>query len=242
MNALSANFEAPGIQPRARVAVLVDGENISAAFAGQIILQSAGYGDLIIKRVYGNAQKPSGWDAAPGFRTVHSGAGKNATDLLLSVAAMEFMLRNHADVLVIAASNRDYTHLTRHLCETGYKVVVLGEAKSPEAFRKSCTKFIEIALPAKAEQVCPDTLAPVSVKLSSIDKQLLTLMALKNENGGLAIAKLGGHMHTLHKINVSSTPEKTCRAYLMARPNLFTCDPRGPDAKVRLKSVQPRSP
>ena len=89
MNALAPEFSAVSTAPlRARVAIFVDGENIPAAMAGQILSKAAGYGDLITKRVCGNAQKTFGWDMAPGFRMVHPGVGKNATDLLQTVEAI----------------------------------------------------------------------------------------------------------------------------------------------------------
>lgn len=240
MNVLSPDFESKqGLSVRSRVAVLVDGENISAAFASQVILNASGYGDLIIKRVYGNAQKPSAWDSAPGFKAIHSGIGKNATDLLLSVEAMALMLGGHADVLVIVTSDRDYTHLVAHLCADGHRVIGLGEAKAPATFRKSCSRFVELAL--------PNPIAPVSVdkidtfplaKLALIDAQILELIAKDGDKTGLPIARLG-MMHGLYKVKVSQTPEKTWRAYLLARPGLFMCDPRGPTAKVRAVPTKP---
>ena len=39
---------------RPRVAVLVDGENVRAEYAGKIISKSLTAGDLMIRRVYGN--------------------------------------------------------------------------------------------------------------------------------------------------------------------------------------------
>ena len=238
MNALAPDFNVnSAAPPRARVAVLVDGENISTAFAGQIILKSAGYGDLIIKRVYGNVQKTCGWDAAPGFRMVHSGIGKNATDLLLSVEAVALILRGQAEILVIAASDRDYTHLATHLTEAGHKVIGLGEAKAPEAFRKSCTRFLELVLPVKSAPKRPASVAPIAAKSSSIDDHILAMMAEEGGVGGILIGRLGARMHTVHKVKIGETLEKTWRAYLLARPHLFNCDPRGPLAKVHLKSL-----
>ena len=80
------------VYQKPRVAVLVDGENVSLALAGQIIMKSCVYGDLVIRRVYGNAARLTAWDSAPGFRLMHSGVGKNATDILLCVEATALML------------------------------------------------------------------------------------------------------------------------------------------------------
>lgn len=233
MNVLSAEFDVSLPFPkRPRVALLVDGENMSVELAGQIILKSAGYGDMIIRRVYGNTQKPSGWDSAPGFRMVHSGIGKNATDMLLCVEAMALMLGGKADVLVIAASDRDYTHLATHLCETGISVIGLGEAKTPAAFRKSCSRFIEIAAVAMIAPK-PAITAPVAVKLPVLDQQILKLIAEKGDVSGLRIGLLGGLMHASYKFKISDNQAKTWNVYLRDRKMLYDCDRRGTDAKVR---------
>lgn len=51
---------------RPRVALLIDGDNLSHSHAGALILKSAKYGDLTLKRVYANMNNHPGWDDAPG--------------------------------------------------------------------------------------------------------------------------------------------------------------------------------
>jgi uncharacterized LabA/DUF88 family protein len=127
-----------------RVALLVDGENMSVALAGAAIMRSLKFGVPTIRRVYGNAAKMPGWDMAPGFRLVHAGVGKNATDVLLAVEAMAIMLLGQADVLIIATSDGDFRHVACALRESGRMVIGMGEAKAPESFRKACHQFIQI--------------------------------------------------------------------------------------------------
>jgi hypothetical protein len=211
----------------ARVALLVDGENMSSALAGRLIMAAVKHGQPLIRRVYGNVIKMSGWDAAPGFRLIHSGTGKNATDMLLCVQAMAIILDRQADVLVIASSDGDFHHLASTLRERGFPVFGIGEAKSPDHFRKACTNFEEIRVNAAA-------IVPIQPKKTNTD---VFLIALIREGGtsGISIATLGGRMHALHKVKVSETPEQNWRSYLLARPALFECDPKGTDAKVRLR-------
>ena len=59
-----------------RVAVLVDGDNVSAAFADQILHCGQRLGRLDIVRVYAGANSPSLWLTMAGFRHIHAGAGK----------------------------------------------------------------------------------------------------------------------------------------------------------------------
>lgn len=211
-----------------RVAVLVDGENISQAMAGQIIMKACGFGDLIIRRVYGNAAKLPMWDAAPGFRLVHSGIGKNATDILLSVEAMDVMLNRKADVLVIAASDRDYTHLAVNLREAGHLVIGIGEDKSPESYRRSCSKFISLYAAAAETKETAQSIP------KTLQEKVVALIQAEGEANSMVIGKLGGRMHSLHKVKISLEPERNWRAYLVARANLFRCDARGANARVAL--------
>ena len=231
MNKLSST-DAPALSSGAkrRVALLVDGENVSQDFAGRIIREAMAEGEIVIRRIYGDASRLPKWNVAPGFRMMHSGSGKNATDILLTVDAMALMLGAQADVLCIASSDRDYTHLATHLREAGFRVIGLGERKSDERLRKSFSCFRELALPtAPTGQVAAAT--------SSVDLVAKVVELIRSEGGddGFGIVKLSGRMHALHKTKISEQPEKTWRKFLENHGQHFDCDPKGPDAKVRLK-------
>jgi hypothetical protein len=222
-------------KPRSGVAVLVDGENISQDLAGQIINRACALGPLVVKRVYGNASKMPKWEAAPGFRLSHSGSGKNATDLLLAIEALSLFHEGSIDTVVIASSDRDFSHLAHHLRERQITVVGMGEAKAPEAFRKACSKFVELApqeqddLPTMAAPA-----APARSALSDMDQKIGEIIRESGGPQGLVLTTLSVRMHMDHKIKISALPEKTWRKYLTDRPALYACDPKGPDARVRL--------
>jgi NYN domain len=219
---------------KSRVALLIDGENVSQATAGQIIMRVLKFGELTIRRVYGDATKLPGWAAAPGFRLVHSGTGKNATDLLLTVEAMSLILTGQADVLVIASSNRDFVHLATHLREKSVRVIGIGEGKAPESFRKACTQFIELKVSDSSEAAKPPKpVLPQSDE--NLDQKIVALIRNEGTATGYQIARLGGRMHALHETKISDQPEKTWRAYLLARSSLYDCDAKGADSQVRLK-------
>lgn len=213
-------------------ALLIDGENISSDLAPAIFSAARKHGPLPIRRVYGDAARLNGWSGVPGLRVVHSGSGKNATDLLLCIEAMELFHSRHVAGVVLAASDRDYTHLALHLRERGFPVVGLGEAKTPHCFRLSCSRFETLAaMPAKLEPK-----APAAVILPQLDQAIHEM--IRAEGGSMVIALLGSRMHSQHKVLISTFPEKTWRAYLTARPGLYQCDPKGSAAKVRLVPAQ----
>ncbi|MCA0271146.1 MAG: NYN domain-containing protein [Proteobacteria bacterium] len=215
-----------------RVAVFVDGENISAEHAPAILRIAAGSGAADIVRAYGNATAQPKWDGQPGFRFIHSGTGKNATDILLTVQAMEAALSRSFATVVIASSDRDFTHLATRIRELGVTVIGIGEAKAPGQFRAACTRFELVA----AKPVASATLAPPRPEASALDLKLRDFIKANSKNGeGVAIQVVGPQMHTKHGVRISSYPEKTWWAYFHRRPALYDLDPRGPEAKVRFK-------
>jgi hypothetical protein len=226
----------------AHVAVFVDGENISADHAATIRATASALGTVDVLRVYGNASTQPRWSEAPGFRLIHSGTGKNATDILMTVQAMEAALSNSFAAVVIASSDRDFTHLATRIRELGVTVIGVGEAKSPAQFHAACTRFVTVQpKQAKVAQTRPAKTAETDPKkpareVGALDRQIRTFIAANSTNGqGVAIHHLGPRMHALHGIRISTYPERTWRAYLQNRPTLYTLDPKGPNAKVRFK-------
>ncbi|MBV0911017.1 NYN domain-containing protein [Anianabacter salinae] len=213
------------------VSVLVDGDNISGKHAARILSVAAQHGDPSIIRVYADAQRPSDWHGAPGYQMLHAGTGKNAADILLALDALEQLLCRGMRRFVIASSDGDFTHLATRLREHGAKVIGIGEAKAPGAFRARCTAFVQIG-PAPAIALVPST-AP---NVSDLDIRIRDMIAAHGKGGaGMRIAVLGAKMHAAHGVRISTRTEGNWHAYLSARPQLFDLDPRGPEAMVRFR-------
>lgn len=87
----------------ARLAVLVDGDNISGRHAARILEIAGRHAPPTVTRVYTNAQRSSEWHEASGYRMIHAGTGKNASDLLLAIDAMELALSAAVDCFAIAS-------------------------------------------------------------------------------------------------------------------------------------------
>ena len=214
-----------------RIAVMVDGDNISAKHAARILSASAALGRVDVARVYCAGCQSSDWLATPGFRAMHSGAGKNATDLLLSIDAMELALVGEIDAFVVAASDRDYTHLAHRLREHGRHVLALGEDNTPESFRLACSAFV--TLPCNTGSAAPAVKANA---VSELDQKIRAVIAKHSTNGcGMKIEGLSAKMRSEHGTQISNYPEKNWRGYLTARPKLYEIGPRGPGAMVRFR-------
>lgn len=177
-----------------RVALLIDGENISSSFAGQIIVQAGLRENLLVKRVYGNATLIKGWESAPGIRLVHSGTGKNSADILLAIEAVDLAHRGKINSFVIASSDGDFSHLAHYLRENGFSVLGIGEAKAPNAFVKACSRFAWIE---SSDVSAPKPLANSNEKLASdktINGYVTRLIDETTDGQGMRIGLLGSKM------------------------------------------------
>lgn len=215
-----------------QVAVFIDGDNISATFAKRTLDHADSKGLRRVTRAYANAQQTSGWSSTPGVRLIHAGTGKNASDVLLSIDAVEIALTTDIDTFLIATSDGDFSHLAYKLREYGRCVLGLGEAKAPCSFRAACTEFVPLNFVA----ICPTPkpLASPPPQFVEFDQKIRAVIAEHSQGAqGLRLADLGAKMDQVHGVQIKTYPEGSWRGYLSKRPELFSLDPKGPDAKVR---------
>ena len=139
--------------PRApRLCVLIDADNIPAAHAEAIFEEIASLGEASVRRIYGDwsAVRLNAWAkkvAALGLVADQQFAntkGKNASDIGLVIAAMDFLHSGLFDGFVLVSSDSDFTRLAARVREQGLDVYGIGEKKTPEAFRMACKRFIYV--------------------------------------------------------------------------------------------------
>jgi NYN domain len=200
-------------EPRHRVAVLIDGDNYPRADVGKVEAAANHWGEVTIRRVFGDMALHKDWAQDLTYTSSHSPTtgGKNRADMLLVVTAMDLAHRGLATAFVIVSDDRDFAPLINHLREQVYRVEWLGKVVRPP-------KTTETAKPKAATRAEP-----------FIDK--VKRMVGKD---GCPIQSLGPAGQKLG-IKISNTPQKTWRAWLLAHDSEFVCDPRGPEARVRLK-------
>lgn len=214
----------------ARFAVLIDGDNIGAQHGARISRIAQAQGRVDVCRVYADLSQRRDWMDQTGFRLIHAGTGKNASDILLSIDAMELALRDGIDGFVLASSDGDFTHVAQRLRENGNHVIGIGEPKTPDSFRVACAAFEYLGPPPSPSPT------PSPSPATELDRKIKTMIASHSEKGqGMRIADLAPKMHSSHRIKISSLPEKTWRGYLSKRPMLYNLDAKGPQAKVRFR-------
>jgi len=139
--------------PRApRLCVLIDADNVPAGYAEAIFTEIAALGEASVRRIYGDwsATRLNKWAekvAALGLVADQQFAntkGKNASDIGLVIAAMDFLHSGLFDGFVLVSSDSDFTRLAARIREQGLDVYGIGEKKTPEAFRMACKRFIYV--------------------------------------------------------------------------------------------------
>jgi len=160
---------APREKRAPRLAVLIDADNVPASYAEAIFDEIASLGEASVRRIYGDwsDQRLKAWkdrEAALGLVADQQSSntkGKNASDIGLVIAAMDFLHSGRFDGFVLVSSDSDFTRLASRIREQGLDVFGIGQQKTPEAFRKACKRFIYVE--NLGEMVTVETVRPVEV-------------------------------------------------------------------------------
>lgn len=215
-----------------KAAIFIDGDNIHRSRLAAVASLCGNHWPAAFTRVYADVGHIDHWATVPGLRAMLSGGGKNATDLLLTIEAMEFALLHPGAPIVLVSSDQDFTHLALRLRERGHPVIGIGEPKTPGAFRAACTEFNE--LPVREDAAS----RPATTPLREWDERIRATIAQHGKQGaGMPVAQLATLMRQQHGITIGSTAEKRWRPYLAARSDLFDLDPQGPQAHVRFRAA-----
>jgi len=163
----------PGSGRAPRLCVLIDADNVPATYAEAIFEEIAALGEASVRRIYGDwsATRLNVWArkvAALGLvadQQFSNTKGKNASDIGLVIAAMDFLHSGLFDGFVLVSSDSDFTRLAARVREQGLDVYGIGEKKTPEAFRMACKRFIYVEHLGITEEprsaAKPDTAEPV---------------------------------------------------------------------------------
>ena len=137
-----------------KLAVLIDGDNIPAAYVKEMMEEIAKYGNPTIKRIYGDWTKPhlNNWkkvlleNAVTPIQQYAYTTGKNATDSAMIIDAMDILYSGKVTGFCLVSSDSDFTRLATRLREAGMTVFGIGEKKTPDPFIVACDKFIYLEI------------------------------------------------------------------------------------------------
>ena len=184
------------------IALLIDADNASPAGIDPVLTVLAELGQVNIRRAYGNWRKTTlkGWaDIVHRYgiepqQQFDLTKGKNATDMKMTIDAMDLLYRGRVHGFGIMSSDSDFTPLAMRIRQDGSPVYGFGSKQTPEAFKQACTRFIDVDALTKTERVAKEN---GSHEKPRMDETLLHLLvdaynaSKRDERGYARLAEVG---------------------------------------------------
>ncbi|MGZ8312700.1 MAG: NYN domain-containing protein [Allosphingosinicella sp.] len=184
------------------VALLIDADNASPDSLDPVLTVLAELGTVNIRRAYGNWQKPGlkGWAQMTHHHAIEPQQqfdvtkGKSATDMKMTIDAMDLLYRGHVQGFGIMSSDSDFMPLAMRIRQDGLPVYGFGTAKTPESFRQACTRFIDVGALGADPAEAP--LATAAGK-PAVDEEVVKLLgdaikaSKRDERGFASISEVG---------------------------------------------------
>ncbi|MFB0611382.1 NYN domain-containing protein [Aurantiacibacter poecillastricola] len=189
------------------IALLIDADNTTPKGIDPVLTVMAELGQVNIKRAYGNFAKNNlaNWDKIThkyGIRPQQQfdlTSGKNATDMAMTIDAIDLLYQGKVDGFGIMSSDSDFTPLVTRLRQDGLIVYGFGSvSKTPAAFKSACTRFIDIdALIKSATDEGESSRPAAKAAKGEVDEDLVELLgtawkaAKRDENGFASLSEVG---------------------------------------------------
>ena len=192
-----------GASRDANIALLIDADNASPEHLDEVLLVLGELGTINIRRAYGNWAKASlkGWGELTGLHSIipmqqfDVVKGKSATDMRMTIDAMDLLYRGSIHGFGIMSSDSDFLPLAQRIREDGRPVYGFGTGKTPLGFRQACTRFFDVAA-LVANQPAEGATEP-DPKEANVDEALLEVLghaykaSERDEDGFTTLSELG---------------------------------------------------
>ena len=250
------------------IALLIDADNASWHAIDPVLTVLAELGSVNVRRVYGNWTKPGlkGWRDM----TVKHGIepqqqfdltkGKNATDMKMTIDAMDLLFRGRIDGFGIMSSDSDFMPLAMRIRQDGLPVYGFGGSKTPEAFKQACSRFIDVdallkdggekpepadipidqALPAAIGSTAPAVRG--AKKPSAVDPEVVKLLidaydsVKRDERGYVSVSAMGQLAGNRSSFDARNYGYRRLSDLIQAVPNFQT--ERRDDGRLFVKRVR----
>jgi len=192
-----------------RFAILIDADNASHRIAAGLFEEVAKFGEASVRRIYGDFSSPrmKSWVeilpkyAIDPYQQFPYTSGKNASDIALTIDAMDLLHSGRLDGFCLVSSDSDFTRLASRLREQGLDVYGFGEQKTPESFRQACRRFIytENRLPEAPAATPVEAFAAKALQAPSAAVPILTraIEQMETEDGWVVLGVLGQRLATI---------------------------------------------
>ncbi len=258
MNALTRN-----------IALLIDADNAQSAAIDPVLTVLAELGTVNVRRAYGNWSKPGlkGWRDVMVKHGIEPQQqfdltkGKNATDMKMTIDAMDLLFRGRIGGFGIMSSDSDFMPLATRIRQDGFPVYGFGNSRTPEAFKQACSRFIDVGAligettrstnvkPVSADVPLADSLPP-SIEQAKrtagtprpIDEELLKLLVdaynsvKRDERGFASLSAMGQLAGNRSSFDTRNFGFKRLSDLIEAVPNFQT--ERREDGRTFVKRVR----
>jgi uncharacterized LabA/DUF88 family protein len=146
-----------------KLALLIDGDNVSATFMPLIMREAAKHGGVAVRRIYGQFEsgKMKSWqkhivefDLTP-VNVTPLTRGKNATDMKLVIEAMDMLHGRQLDGFCIVSSDGDFTPLAARIRANALAAFGFGAKKAPAKYKAAFDRFCECDTLLASEKKAP---------------------------------------------------------------------------------------
>lgn len=180
------------------IAMLIDADNAPAKFIQKILTELANYGKVNIRKAYGNwaSTNLNGWRsiiqdyAIQPIQQFDLTKGKNATDIALTIDAIDILYTKDVDVFCIVSSDCDFTPLVTRILSDGKFVIGFGQRKTPTAFVNACSTFLFLddEIHNKSKDLKESELENNTQLIKLLKNSIVTT---KEDNGWSFLSKVG---------------------------------------------------
>lgn len=200
------------------IALLIDADNASPNSLDPALTILAELGTVNIRRAYGNWSKAAlkGWSrliqryAIEPQQQFDITKGKNATDMKITIDAMDLLYGGHVEGFGIMSSDSDFMPVAMRIRQNGLPVYGFGTDRTPEGFREACTRFIDVGVLTAAEAVsdagereagaeapAPSDAVGAAASAPAVDPELVALLgeawkaSRRDERGFASLSEVG---------------------------------------------------
>jgi uncharacterized protein (TIGR00288 family) len=241
------------------IALLIDADNASPETLDSVLTVLAELGTVNIRRAYGNWSKTAlkSWaemthrHAIEPHQQFDLTKGKNATDMKMTIDAMDLLFGGRVDGFGIMSSDSDFMPLAMRIRQDGIPVYGFGSSRAPMSFQQACSRFIDVGALAKAEEVeeaAPRGKAPTEAKAGKspgkqpIDEELVKLLGAafraskRDERGYASLSEVGQRAGNRSSFDARSYGYPGLAELIDDIPNFAT--ERRQDGRVYVKRVR----
>jgi uncharacterized LabA/DUF88 family protein len=210
-----------GNDNNARLAVLIDADNVSPSVIEALLEEIGKFGTATVRRIYGDwsSSRTDGWKkklldhSLQPVQQFPYTTGKNATDSALIIDAMDLLHGRRLDGFCLVSSDSDFTPLAARIRADGLPVYGFGESKTPKPFVAACTRFIYTDVITSARSDEPRKAPPL--KNVKGDARLMNLLRgvvddASDEDGWANLSEVGSRI-------VNREPDFDARNYGYAK-------------------------